>query len=712
MKKLSKILHAKELGFSLAEALITLLIVCLITLASIPVLTKKRRTVSDGAHGQYICTLNSEGDYVEYYSETSSGDINNPDTWDLVQGTGYTDVVYLLNSNNQSYRKERHRCRFVAPLNARNFNVTVIGGGAGGHNGENEYTEPLKVESSGSGTFLTTSDNEYYNLILASGGAGGGGSPNDRNNGSAGPGGGGGAGGYIRVENLKLPKNNIYNYTVGNGGAGNTGNYHDRLRDKFLDQSRAGSGGESTFTGYGINFKIPGPSGGESVSCTKKKCRGGAKGVGTTASSIQATYFNDSKTRYSASGGADGGAGGNYCDDSGGDWACGRLVTIAGGTNSISSFELDDNNFPKTISYGNGGVGRGSGSGGWAGGYGTNGVLIISQYNKKYGNGGNAGKISNRFIPSIEGYIVASIPVAANANEKGGDVVAELYKNRTNNGIFLRSEGGAVPSTNTTEATVGEDSPWTYKGGGSKGGKCGNVTYYGAGYESQTKELDVCKNVKCALSYIDPVYIKTNNKKYDYGMQTSSGEGLSSTLDGRTDYETEREYASGSIFIPYGVDTLGADFETTILKNVTYNSIVKPLTSTGMDDYAEGLNILYFAELTKTNTGSKSSFFNFSNGDFGKYTNNDAAQGSAPNLSNYGCFFHEDVLEYERVCTESAVEEVTDRIYKEGRRSQNCPAAGNGVAFGAGGGGGYPGDLPGIGGKGGKGAPGAVIIEW
>ena len=38
-------------AFSLAEALVTLLIVCLITIASIPIITKKKRAATTGANG-------------------------------------------------------------------------------------------------------------------------------------------------------------------------------------------------------------------------------------------------------------------------------------------------------------------------------------------------------------------------------------------------------------------------------------------------------------------------------------------------------------------------------------------------------------------------------------------------------------------------------------------------------------------------------------
>lgn len=75
----------KKFGFSLAEALITLLIVCLITLATVPVLTKKRRDTVDTGSGKWICTMNSQGQHVYWNSQTSEQDITKPDTW-MVSG--------------------------------------------------------------------------------------------------------------------------------------------------------------------------------------------------------------------------------------------------------------------------------------------------------------------------------------------------------------------------------------------------------------------------------------------------------------------------------------------------------------------------------------------------------------------------------------------------------------------------------------------------
>ena len=52
MKRFITLMRRKTKAFSMAEALITLLIVCIIVLASVPVITKKRRNM-DNSHGKY-----------------------------------------------------------------------------------------------------------------------------------------------------------------------------------------------------------------------------------------------------------------------------------------------------------------------------------------------------------------------------------------------------------------------------------------------------------------------------------------------------------------------------------------------------------------------------------------------------------------------------------------------------------------------------------
>ncbi len=147
---MNKTFLKKSSGFSLAEALITLLIVCLITLASIPVLTKKKRISSSSVHGKWMCTLNSQNKHVFWSSNTSGGDVDNVDTWNLANGG--------------------NSCTFVPPQNARNFAVSLSGGGGGGAG--------VQVSEGGSTTwynsFAVNVPGYYDFLAVGAGGTGGG----------------------------------------------------------------------------------------------------------------------------------------------------------------------------------------------------------------------------------------------------------------------------------------------------------------------------------------------------------------------------------------------------------------------------------------------------------------------------------------------------------------------------------------------------------
>lgn len=137
----------KKHGFSLAEALITLLIVCLITLASVPVLTKKKRNLSNNEHGKWMCTRNAAGEHVFWSKEAQNGEPENPETW-TVAG---------------------NECKFVPPGNARNFALTAIGGGGGGAAGE--FIVENKYGSGGS--FSVGQQSDLRVLVIGAGGAGG-----------------------------------------------------------------------------------------------------------------------------------------------------------------------------------------------------------------------------------------------------------------------------------------------------------------------------------------------------------------------------------------------------------------------------------------------------------------------------------------------------------------------------------------------------------
>ena len=66
MKKINWQKSAVYNGFSLAEALITLLVVCVITIASVPVITKKHRAKFNLPHGVYACYWNGDNLVAKY----------------------------------------------------------------------------------------------------------------------------------------------------------------------------------------------------------------------------------------------------------------------------------------------------------------------------------------------------------------------------------------------------------------------------------------------------------------------------------------------------------------------------------------------------------------------------------------------------------------------------------------------------------------------
>ena len=87
---------------------------CIITLASIPVLTKKKRTLNT-THGSWICTIDENDQHVIYSSTTNA--------W---TPSGQTN-----------------KCTFIPPINARNFEVTIVGGGGGAKGSSGAESEEI-----------------------------------------------------------------------------------------------------------------------------------------------------------------------------------------------------------------------------------------------------------------------------------------------------------------------------------------------------------------------------------------------------------------------------------------------------------------------------------------------------------------------------------------------------------------------------------------
>ena len=140
----------KTKAFTLAEALILLLIAALIAAALVPVITRKHRDVAE--HGKWICTLNSQGQHVIktiYRGKTSD---------------------FIVAANDE--------CIFTPPANAKNFTLKAVGGGGGGAGGTAGSMESVydSRTDGAAGTFAgnVDYDGHYQIIAVGSGGAGGG----------------------------------------------------------------------------------------------------------------------------------------------------------------------------------------------------------------------------------------------------------------------------------------------------------------------------------------------------------------------------------------------------------------------------------------------------------------------------------------------------------------------------------------------------------
>lgn len=221
-------MHSKKrkCAFSLAEALITLLIVCLITLASIPILTKKKRDITNVEHGMFACYWNGDK-LVAKYSRKGA----------VTDGITKYDNV-----------EQRWGCVFNPPSDAKNFVVTIVGGGGGG--AAAAYKSWSKTFGAGTTNFEVPADGNY-DAILIGGGGGGGGSKGGCDNPECG--GGGSSAALAGFRNQRFEAGDILNFTVGSGGGSTDG-----------DRKMGSTGGESklTFTRNGEEKELASAGGG------------------------------------------------------------------------------------------------------------------------------------------------------------------------------------------------------------------------------------------------------------------------------------------------------------------------------------------------------------------------------------------------------------------------------------------------------------------
>ena len=138
----------KRRAFTLAEALLTLLVVSLIVAAIMPVITRKHSLVAE--HGQWLCTLKD----------------NNPSQ----------HITRLTVNGKTLYSKVTgSSCVFAPPPRAKDFTVYVIGGGGGGGGGTSNSDIAFQKETTYPNSLSVTAPMRgSYEINLLGGGAGGG----------------------------------------------------------------------------------------------------------------------------------------------------------------------------------------------------------------------------------------------------------------------------------------------------------------------------------------------------------------------------------------------------------------------------------------------------------------------------------------------------------------------------------------------------------
>ena len=205
-----------SLGFTLAEALLTLLIISIIVALSTEIIAKynKKLQANNMSHYWYCTRKSADGSHI--------------------QGSNFFPLPGTVSANG---------CVFNPPAGVQKFNVTVIGGGGGGASGY-ATLNPEKVYSKGTYTFSPSKDGQYY-VILAGGGGGGGG-----NNWKCGRGDQGGRSAALIADYIPLKRSVYYSIVVGKAGTGANGSH------------QGGSGEDTTFSGGGLQLVAGGGGGG------------------------------------------------------------------------------------------------------------------------------------------------------------------------------------------------------------------------------------------------------------------------------------------------------------------------------------------------------------------------------------------------------------------------------------------------------------------
>lgn len=734
-------------AFSLAEAMITLLIVCLITLASIPVITKKKRTPDTSAHGAYYCTrVYDEATklykYVHYSTSNPVGDRDNPNTWEAV-GEG------------------ADRCSFTPPINAKNFAVTIIGGGGAGARGVSDIETKLGTDKP---TFTPTEEREYQ-LAMVGGGGGGAAGWHDSV-----VGGSGGAAGGFHFSKIKLKPEKTYSFKLGSfGGKGNTDLDDD-------NPGRATSGGNTEFLvkdGTGANedwktiYTATGGQGGQNrecdYDCGSKSCNGGNASIGGTITknnSLASSVITSQREVIEGKGspGSNDCAGvnpvTNKCPSS-------NYKTVAG-----EGSLFDGNNF--------GSGGKGCYRGKTCHEDGSAGHFSLGLINIFGGGGGHAATPLIVPVPKIPGRMDMTVglggeSVADGDDNKGERSIVKIY-NRANIQIssYAAEGGDAGTETKQRNATAGENSLWSDKGGGTVGqcydrvpahtvledqqvdketGKCLKIVGMGSKQPDPNKyDINMYKTKWVAA--LDPS--NKNSNKWATGPVPGQGQQQippnqntasvcminSLVVDDRDlDYTLWHHRSIYDGGLGYHVGNVGTS--NVFCLNVWYCSPTRAIAA-----LKSGENPYYVSSPTETATQAINNLRYGTDGNFVcmfEPASNDATMNQYRTKMNnedmstadynrlwvlintmtdfkykyrYMTMWSAD-SEFKFACLQPEVQKVTEKVpVTVAEEPARCDNSGAGTSFGAGGGGGAASDTIGVYGLGGKGAPGAVIVEW
>lgn len=317
-------------GFSLAEALITLLIISLVVILTTTSLARKTKTNKrpKGDH-HWDCTVTSNEAGDVFYSVDSD-----------VAGTGSA---------------QGDHCEFIPPRNVKKFYVTAVGGGGGGASGKQAQDPVLMTE--GVADFVPAKSDDYFVIMVGGGGGGGAKNCNAKKSSQ------GGGSGAVIAGNFTFNAGKSYKLEVGRGAIA-------------IGESHSGQPGLPTkITGGSLGLVAGGGQGGQSRTrnfwgvCKWRETGYGLGGI--------ATGGGVNGERAPGGDGRDGGATpGMVCK---------------GGSCLMGIQNILGSKYAKN-SLGSGGYGSGSGKSNDSSGYG--GILLIVANSFYGGDGGKAGATS------------------------------------------------------------------------------------------------------------------------------------------------------------------------------------------------------------------------------------------------------------------------------------------------------------------------------